>query len=283
MVRTTAAGQAALTYTGAGQGRDVIVATATLGPLDLRSNTARVTWGAGQHQTFLTLNPSPTGGAPGQPISVRASLSDTSVQPPAPVAGAGIDFVLGSARCSGPTDPQGLAACQITPGDAGKQTLAATFAGTARLLPASDAVGFTVLGTSAPPPPPPGCAGVDCDDGDVCTNDACDQGQCQHVRPAGFGGVTCYLDALTGNLKGAARSDVRPGIKKKLLARVRQCGKLVQGTQRPGKRGAKAHRKLGKKLDALVSQLERFRGGKVAAPLGDTLVALARGARSALP
>ena len=38
-----------------------------------------------------------------------------------------------------------------------------------------------------------------------------------------------------------------------------------------------------KKLDALVSQLERFRGGKVAAPLGDMLVTLARGARSALP
>lgn len=287
LVRTNPAGQAVLSYTAPRSGGDSIVATATVNGSLLSSNRARVTWTAGKHTAFLTLNPSPRAGAPGQPVGVSASLSDISTEPPASIADASIDFALGAAHCSGTTNAQGLATCELTPTDPGMGTLTAAFAGTGELLPATDAVGFNVFAPNSPTtttlPPPAPCAGVDCNDGDACTSDMCIAGEWQHALPSGFNGVTCYLEALTSALRGAARTDVRPAVRKKLLAKVKQCGKLVRGAQRPGKRGTKAHKKLGKKLDSLRSQLERFRGQKIAAPLDDTLIVLARAARSALP
>jgi hypothetical protein len=144
MVRTDAAGQAVLRYTGVGTGSDVIRATATPGD-SFVSNRASIAWSDGKHTTALTLNPSPLAGAPGQPVEVVAALVDASEDPAAALAGQTIAFTLGGAGCSGTTDAGGLARCQVTPPAAGNVALSASFAGTATLLPSSDQVGFNVF------------------------------------------------------------------------------------------------------------------------------------------
>jgi hypothetical protein len=159
MVRTDAGGQAAFSYAAVAAGNDRIVAAASVGEQTLASNVARVTWSAGRHMTFLTLNRSPTSGLRGQPASVVASLTDVSLESPAPVAGASVDFSLGAAQCSAATDGDGNAACEITPQAAGMTTLTATFAGTPALAGATDTGPFNVV-ASAPADCP--CAG-DCD------------------------------------------------------------------------------------------------------------------------
>jgi kumamolisin len=148
LVRTDANGEAPFTYTAVNQGMDTIVATATVDNSTLTSNTAKVTWEAGKHMTFLTLNPSPKGGMPGIPVNVIASLTDVSVDPLAPIAGATINFTLGNTQCSGVTDADGIASCQLAPNSAGMWTLTATFAGSGQFMASSDSVGFNVL--SAP-------------------------------------------------------------------------------------------------------------------------------------
>ena len=76
MVRADANGHATFSYSGVFTGTDKIVATATLASQSPTSNFAQVTWAAGQHTTFLTLNPSPTAALLGQPVTVAASLAD---------------------------------------------------------------------------------------------------------------------------------------------------------------------------------------------------------------
>jgi Pro-kumamolisin, activation domain/Bacterial Ig-like domain (group 1) len=276
MVRADASGNAVLTYTAAAQGEDTIVAHTTVNGSTLTSNAAHVRWGAGKHVTFLTLNPSPAAGSPGQPVSVVASLTDSSTQ--TAVGGAAVAFALGSAQCSGTTGPDGLAVCQLTPASPGINRLTATFAGTDQLLGSSDSIGFNVVVPSVQ-----ATCSASCDDGDGCTSDACADGQCQHTPPAGLPGVTCYLDALTSALKGAPKSDLRPAVKRQLLGKVRALGKLVRMANHPGKTGAKALKKLQKKLNGLVGQLQKLPAKKVATALDQLLVVRARGALAAMP
>lgn len=146
MARTNAAGEASFAHTATFAGDDVVVATAVVDDEALTSNRARVTWDPGRHVTFLTLNPSPRAGTPGQTVEVRASLSDSSVEPPSPVEGATVDFMLGTAECSGVTDESGLAGCELTASPPGTSTLTARFAGTPQLVESSDAIGFNVIG-----------------------------------------------------------------------------------------------------------------------------------------
>ena len=145
LVRTDANGQASFSYTAISQGKDTIVATATVNNSALTSNKAQVTWTAGKHVTFLTLNLSPTDGTPGQPVNVIASLTDSSLNPPAPVIGEAVTFTLGSAQCFGTTDADGIATCQLVPSVAGMGTLTATFAGSNQFVESTDSVGFNVL------------------------------------------------------------------------------------------------------------------------------------------
>src|SRR5262249_36389526 len=109
------------------------------------SNKAQVTWAAGKHVTFLTLNPSPTAGTPGQPVNVIASLTDISLDPPAPVVGEAVSFELGSAQCFGATDADGIATCQLVPSVGGMNTLTATFAGSNQFVASTASIGFNVL------------------------------------------------------------------------------------------------------------------------------------------
>lgn len=150
LVRTDASGAASFSYTGVRTGVDEIVATALVGDQSLESNVARVTWDAGKHVSVLSLNPSPRSGSPGAPAHVIASLTDASVDPPAPVAGVEVSFALGAGQCSGVTDASGMASCDLTlPSAAGMLPLGADFAGTDALTGSSDSVGFDVLQASA--------------------------------------------------------------------------------------------------------------------------------------
>lgn len=173
LVRTDANGEAVFTYTAISEGKDTIVATATVANSALTSNKAEVTWEAGKHVTFLTLNPSPTSGTPGVPVNVIASLTDSSVDPTAPVDGEVVSFELGSGQCFGTTDADGIATCQLVPSVVGMGTLTATFAGSNQFVESTDSIGFNVLAASPPPciPSPEVCDGQDND-----CNDQIDEG-----------------------------------------------------------------------------------------------------------
>jgi hypothetical protein len=145
LVRTDANGQASFSYTAISQGKDVIVANATVDSSDLTSNKAQVTWTTGKHVTFTSLNPSLRSGTPGQPVNVIASLTDSSVDPPAPVVGEAVSFELGSGQCFGTTDVDGIAMCQLVPSVGGMNTLTATFAGSNQFVESTDSIGFNLL------------------------------------------------------------------------------------------------------------------------------------------
>ncbi|QXP83128.1 Ig-like domain-containing protein [Methylococcus sp. Mc7] len=154
LVRSDAQGHAQFTYSAVFAGSDKVVAYAEVDGKSLTSNPARLTWAAGRHTTFLTLNPSPAGGTPGQPVTVVASLTDVSADPVAALADQTIEFTLDGATCSAVTDANGVAACQVTPDAVGMTTLSARFAGTEQLVPADAAIGFNVL-AAAPLPSRP--------------------------------------------------------------------------------------------------------------------------------
>jgi len=273
-VRTDASGQAALSYAGASQGKDVIGATITLNNAELPSNPAQVTWDAGKHVTFLSLDLGPRSGVPGQAVGVIASLTDTSVSPPVPLAGQSVQFTLGSAQCSAPTDAAGLATCQITPSQPGIHTLMAAFAGTDQLTAASASRGFNLVSMA--------CIPLGCDDGDACTTDACVDGQCVHTPGAGYAGVTCYLDASAAALQSASRTDVKPGLRKAFQRKVRGIIRLVQKAQGGGRKGTKARRKADHGLAGLVAKLGKLHHPKIDATFDQRLKTLLSSAKTLL-
>ena len=149
MVRSDANDQASFSYAGIFPGIDTITATATLGKTNLNSDQAVITWTAGQHTSFLSLNLSPTGVMVGKPVTLVGSLSDISANPAAPVVGASVQLTLEGHSCFGTTNTKGNASCSLTPGTAGMTALTANFAGNpSTLLPATATIGFNV---TAPP------------------------------------------------------------------------------------------------------------------------------------
>ncbi len=123
-----------------------MVASSTVGGVSIASNDAQVTWDAGQDVTFLTLNPSPKGGIPGNPVTITASLSDISKNPAVPVIGQSVTLGMGNDTCGASTDSSGLASCtisspQVIPGEPARQ-LMATYAGNSNLVASSASTGF---------------------------------------------------------------------------------------------------------------------------------------------
>jgi hypothetical protein len=153
-VNTDANGLASLSYAGVRTGQDTITASATVGKSVLTSNQALVTWGAGRHTTFLSINQSPTTGTTAQTANLAASLIDVSADPVAVLNGQMIAFSVGSANCAASTNPNGVAACQVTLGPPGTSTLTATFGGNADFLPSTASQGFNVLAPSVASPTP---------------------------------------------------------------------------------------------------------------------------------
>lgn len=150
LVRTGATGAASFSYTALSEGPDTIVAFATVNNTGLTSNKAHVTWAAGKHVAFLTLNLSASAGMAGTPVTVTASLVDVTQDPAVPVSGVSVAFQLAGATCAGITNSTGLATCELTPtGGPGTTTLSASFAGNAQLTPATTSTGFMLVASSA--------------------------------------------------------------------------------------------------------------------------------------
>jgi hypothetical protein len=155
LLDTDTSGQATFSYTGALPGVDNLIASATVNGAPVVSNPAQVTWTAGQDVTFLTLNPSPKAGVPGQLVTVVASLSDVSQNPAIALSGQMVNFKLGGAQCSGATNSSGIASCSLTPGGSGIETLSASFASTSTLVGSNASTGFSVV----TPPQSTACSG----------------------------------------------------------------------------------------------------------------------------
>ncbi len=145
LANTDSNGNAILTYTGARQGTDAVIASTTVSSSPVTSNQALVNWGPGTDVTLLTLNLSPTSSPPDQAVTVIANLADISANSPAALAGQTVNFTLGSGGCGATTDSSGNASCEITPSGIGLMTLAANFPGTSQYNPSSDSKVFTVV------------------------------------------------------------------------------------------------------------------------------------------
>jgi hypothetical protein len=147
--RTDANGQASFSYTGISDGPDSIVAIAAIDNIDLTSNKAHVTWAAGRHVTFLTLNLSPKTGMPGTPVTVTAALADISRQPAVPVSGVSVALQVAGGSCSAITDGAGLATCDLTPtGGSATTALSASFAGNTQFTPATASTAFVLVASA---------------------------------------------------------------------------------------------------------------------------------------
>lgn len=153
LARTDASGKATLSYTGTFAGADTVVASATVGTSNFTSNPARLTWGAGQHTTFLSLNTSPTSSTAGTPVTLAGGLFDVSANPNAVIFGASIQFAVGGQSCNGTTNASGIASCTVTLPTAGSFTLTANFAGDAGRLASSASQSFFVTAPVTAPPP----------------------------------------------------------------------------------------------------------------------------------
>ncbi len=149
---TNAAGSASLTYSALNAGSDSVTAVATVDGTLVTSNAVPVTWVAGQHVTFLSLNGGPQGGTIGQAVTVSASLADVSAAPAVSLPGQTISFTLGGSTCTGTTNHLGTATCSFTPSQAGVATLTVTFTGSSTLAAANATIGFRVSVAPAPAP-----------------------------------------------------------------------------------------------------------------------------------
>jgi hypothetical protein len=152
IAQTNAQGSAVFSYTAQQAGGDTIVATTTASGTSLTSNRVPLTWAAGKHVSFLSMNLGPQAGTVNQPVNVVASLSDMSANPVAPVAGQTVTFALGGSTCTATTSSAGTASCSITPTQSGTTTLTAGFAGSSQLIAATDSIGFNI--SAAPTPAP---------------------------------------------------------------------------------------------------------------------------------
>jgi hypothetical protein len=141
----TVGGVASFSYSGIFTGLDELLAKTTANAATVTSNQALVTWTTGPDTTFVGLNQSATGGAPGQMVNLVGSLTDVSVVPAAPVSGKTLDLAVGASSCAAATNSSGIATCSVTLGSPGTYTLSGSFAGTSSLLASSNSKGFDVL------------------------------------------------------------------------------------------------------------------------------------------
>lgn len=151
--KTDASGKATVTYSGIFTGVDTVTARAAVGASNLVSNSTSLTWNAGKHTTFLSLNTSPTGSTAGTPVTLVAGLFDVSANPAAAIAGAPVQFAVGGQSCNGATNASGVASCSVTLAAAGSFTLTASYAGTAQFVPATASQSFFVVAPGVAPPP----------------------------------------------------------------------------------------------------------------------------------
>lgn len=140
-------GSGTLTYTGMHTGIDEVVARADINGTEVTSPPVPFTWTTGVDKSWLALNASPDGGAPGDPTTLAVSLLDLSGTPqPTPIGNASVTVSLQGQSCTAHTDAAGNGSCTVTPpGPVGLTAITASYAGDARHLPATATDPFVLL------------------------------------------------------------------------------------------------------------------------------------------
>jgi kumamolisin len=152
---TDASGVATMSYTGYLAGTDSIIASAVVNGITYVSPAAAITWGAGAHPTFASVDLAPSTGAVGRAASLVATLVDATTSPSAPIPGAAIHFTIGAQSCDGVTNASGVATCALAPSTPGTFTLTAAYAGNGSFLPTSASRQFSALASTSAVAPLP--------------------------------------------------------------------------------------------------------------------------------
>ena len=130
------------------------------------------------------------------------------------------------------------------------------------------------------------CAPGACDDGDDCTDDACDPASgCLHTPRPGLDLVSCRLDLLATGLAVAPTADVGGvGARARYSAKVGKARRLVEASRRlAGRRQVVKLRRASHLLDVFIGLVRKGAArGKVASDLADHLLGLAAGAVESL-
>ena len=141
----------------------------------------------------------------------------------------------------------------------------------------------TTTSTTAPPAT---CDPPDCNDDDLCTEDACDPAAgCTHQPRVGFEAVTCRLDTLSNMLAAAPSGDVGgPVLQRRYEAKIRKARHLVDVAEKlSARRQAGKLKRATTMLDAFVRSVQRAeQRGKIPPELADRLVAIASSAEAQL-
>ncbi len=99
------------------------------------------------------------------------------------------------------------------------------------------------------------CGVVSCDDGDVCTADACVAGLgCQHTAATGIGAVSCGLTRVRQRLRSASPDELAPRVGRRrspLQRALARCERLSAATTRALRTGVR------KRIDMRLGKLER--------------------------
>jgi len=99
------------------------------------------------------------------------------------------------------------------------------------------------------------CGVVSCDDGDVCTADACVAGLgCQHTAATGIGAVSCGLARVRQRLRSASPDELAPRVGRRrspLQRALARCERLSAATTRALRTGVR------KRIDMRLGKLER--------------------------
>jgi|GEM_PF-6513991 len=99
------------------------------------------------------------------------------------------------------------------------------------------------------------CGVVSCDDGDVCTADACVAGLgCQHTAATGIGAVSCGLARVRQRLRSASPDELAPRLGRRrspLQRALARCERLSAVTTRALRTGVR------KRIDMRLAKLER--------------------------
>jgi hypothetical protein len=151
----------------------------------------------------------------------------------------------------------------------------------------------TPCAPGGPTPPECQCLDAECDDGDACTIDSCDDERgCQADPVLGFDGVRCRLDAFVATLDAAAPGDLRPGLTRRRSPLRRLPRKLTVATDKaeiavvlglPDRKIGRRFRKLDRLLGKLDRKVGRLAGkGKIAPTLAEALAFEVDGAQLAI-
>ena len=134
--------------------------------------------------------------------------------------------------------------------------------------------------------PPATCDPADCNDDDLCTEDACDPVLgCTHRPRDGFGSVTCRLDTLSNVLAATPSADVGgPLLQRRYQAKIRKARHLVDIAEKlSGRRQAGKLKRVTSMLDGFVRGVQRAEErGKIPPDVADRLVAIASSAEAQL-